>query len=157
MEGQSIPWLISVSILLVPTNYFIYRGHLEVVRALCEHPDVNIDINASEGPQKRTSLHWAAKNGRVEVVSFLLKKGADAKLIDSNGKTALSLSNTSWSRDKQSQRGESIILGLIDHDPVTASQDSHLMENAAVSGSAKIVEKLIAAGADSTKQDEHGW
>ena len=153
---SSGPWLLCSYFLLAPADLPLSRGYLEVVKALWEHEDVKIDINAPEGPQKRTPLHWAAKNGRIDVVTFLIKEGANAKTIDNNGKTALSLCNLVWSRDKQTQR-ESVILELIDHDSATAIQDSHLMENAAIRGSVKIVEKLIAIGSDPTKQDEHGW
>ncbi len=101
-------------------------------------------------------MHWAAKNGRVEVVAYLLEQGADATIKDSDGKTALNLSAMGWLRDKQSQR-EPLVLALIDRDSAAAAQDTNLMTNAALRGSIKVIDKLIDAGADPSKQDEHGW
>ena len=132
------------------------RGNTEVVRVLLTQSDVEFDINATSGSLKRTALHQAAKNGKAEVVSLLLENGADAKIHDTTGKTALSLSGSSWSNNK-SLRREPLILALIDHDAATAAQDSNLMANAAMNGSAKVIEKLVDLNADPSKQDEHGW
>ena len=91
-------------------------------------------------------------------MSLLLDKGADATIQDSNGKTALNLSAMDWLKDrnKHSQR-EPVILSLLDRDSSAASHDINLMTNAAIHGSVKVIEKLIDAGANPTKQDEHGW
>jgi uncharacterized protein len=35
----------------------------------------------------KTSLHWAAENGRTEVVRLLLERGADAHVRDEDGDT----------------------------------------------------------------------
>lgn len=120
------------------------------------HPDAEIDVNAIEGSPKRTALHWAAYNGRVEVVSLLLENGADATMRDANGKTALSLSGMSWSKDRSLQR-EPMIIALIEHDSATAAEDTNLMAMAGIRGSAKVIEKLVDAKAPPSKQDEHGW
>lgn len=39
----------------------------------------------------RTALHWAAKRGQKDVVSYLLKHGADKKLLTSKEETPLAL------------------------------------------------------------------
>ena len=131
------------------------RGHLEIVKLLLAHSDANIDVNAIEGAPKRTALHWAAYNARVEVVLFLLQNGADATIKDANGKTALNLGGLSWSKTKSLSR-EPMILALIECDEHTAAQDTDLMAIAAIRNSAKVIEKLLDAKAHPSKQDEHG-
>ena len=65
------------------------RGHLEIVKMLLAHADAHIDVNAIEGTPKRTALHWASYNARVDIVLLLLENGADATVADANGKTPL--------------------------------------------------------------------
>ena len=36
-----------------------------------------------------TPLHYAAQDGRVEIVSFLLSRGADPTILDTKGRTVL--------------------------------------------------------------------
>ena len=131
------------------------RGHLEIVKMLLTHSDANIDVNGIEGAPKRTALHWAAYNARVEVVLFLLQNGADATIKDSSGKTALNLGGLSWSKTKSLSR-EPMLLALIERDEHTAAQDTDLMAIAAIRNSAKVIEKLLDAKAHPSKQDEHG-
>ena len=131
------------------------RGHLEIVKMLLVHSDANIDVNAIEGAPKRTALHWAAYNARVEVVLLLLQNGADATIKDAKGKTALNLGGLSWSKTKSLSR-EPMILALIELDQHTAAQDTDLMAIAAIRNSAKVIEKLLDAKAHPSKQDEHG-
>lgn len=132
------------------------RGHVEVVKMLLEQIDVVSTVNVQETAQMRTALHWAAYNGRIEVVDVLLKNGADATIKDSKGKTALALCGERWAKDKSGDR-VAIILTLIDHDRETASEDTELMAIAAIKGSTKVIEKLLDARAHPGKQDEHGW
>lgn len=123
---------------------------------ILEYPYTRIDVNAIEGSTKRTALHWAAKNCKTQVVSLLLRNGADATIIDSGGKTALGLTAPNWSRDKHANC-EALIVELITQDGATAAEDNQLMATAAMRDSIQVVEKLIEAGADSFKEDEHGW
>lgn len=41
-----------------------------------------------------TELHYAAKNRFVDRVELLLRRGADPKVLDSTGKTALDLAHS---------------------------------------------------------------
>ena len=132
------------------------RGHVEVVKMLLEEIDATSTVNIQETAQMRTALHWAAYNGRTEVVDVLLKNGADATIKDSKGKTALALCGQRWAKDKSGDR-LAIIITLIDHDRETASEDTELMAIAAIKGSTKVIEKLLDARAHPGKQDEHGW
>ena len=132
------------------------RGHVEVVKMLLEEIDIASTVNIQETAQMRTALHWAAYNGRAEVVDVLLKNSADATVEDSKGKTALALCGQRWAKDKSGDR-VAIILTLIDHDRGTASEDPELMAIAAIKGSTKVIEKLLDSRAHPSKQDEHGW
>lgn len=131
------------------------RGHLDIVKMLIGHADAKIEVNAIEGTPKRTALHWASYNNRVDVVLFLLQNGAKATLADADGKTPLTLAGLSWSKDSSLNR-EPMILALIDKDPHTAANDTELMAMAAMRGSSKVIEKLLDAKAPASKQDEHG-
>jgi ankyrin repeat protein len=48
------------------------------------------DPNQSDAAGGRTALHWAVRNGNVEIVDILIKGGADLNKGDQAGKTALS-------------------------------------------------------------------
>ena len=132
------------------------RGHVEVVKLLFEEIDAAAFVSIQETAQKRTALHWSAYNGRTEVVDVLLKKGADAKIEDVKGKTALTLCGQGWANDKSGDR-VAIIVSLIDLDRETAAKDAELMAIAAIKGSTKVIERLLDARAHPSKQDEHGW
>ena len=131
------------------------RGHLEIVKMLLAHADAHIELNAIEGTLRRTALHWASYNGRVDVVLLLLEKGADATVADTNGKTPLSLGGLGWFKDHSLDR-EPMINALIEHDRSTAARDTELMAIAAIRGSANVIERLLDAKAHPSKQDEHG-
>ena len=49
---------------------------------------IRCDINAVD-MQFRTSLHWAAVLGLMEILGVLMEKGADPSLTDAVGATAL--------------------------------------------------------------------
>lgn len=132
------------------------RGHVEIVKMLLEEVDAGFAVNAQETVQRRTALHWAAYNGRTEVVDVLLQNGANATIEDSKGKTALALCGQGWAKDKSGDRVP-IIVALVDHDRETAAKDTELMATAAIKGSTKVIEKLLDARAHPSKQDEHGW
>lgn len=51
----------------------------------------NLEINAVGGSFNRTALHQAAKVGCVDAVQMLIDGGADVRLEDKNGESALSL------------------------------------------------------------------
>jgi len=51
--------------------------------------DKGANINDQSSPQKDTPLHYAATEGNIEVIKFLLEQGADTKLTNSLGRTAL--------------------------------------------------------------------
>lgn len=54
---------------------------------LLSNGDFNIDIELDE--YGHTALHWAAALGRVNLLSLLIQKGANAHRVNTNGETAL--------------------------------------------------------------------
>jgi ankyrin repeat protein len=66
-------------------EYWASLGNLTMVqRALEEQPDVNV-----KGLDDYTALHAAAENGHVEVMRFLLERGADVNARLVSGQTPL--------------------------------------------------------------------
>jgi ankyrin repeat protein len=63
-------------------------GHLEIVRYLVEQRDV--PLNALERPFGATPLFVAARFLRLDVVQYLMEKGADPTIATTHGETAIS-------------------------------------------------------------------
>ena len=51
----------------------------------------SLDLNAAEIVTGRTALHYAAENGHSNIVTFLLAHGAESNVVDSDGRTPISL------------------------------------------------------------------
>ncbi len=60
-------------------------NNLEAVKYLLENDCFDINYVSRRGT---TALHWAAKEGGMEVCSYLLEHGADTDIVDEEGKTA---------------------------------------------------------------------
>lgn len=56
------------------------------IKYLLNQPGANVDRLTHDG---RTYLHWAAQRGNVEVMAYLLDKGAKPNIVDSHGTTPL--------------------------------------------------------------------
>lgn len=79
----------------------VEKGRLDILQALFDHgSDVNerVGPNAGSSRQKRkhlkaseTPLMTAVNNRLPEVASWLLERGANAEIMDLNGKTAMML------------------------------------------------------------------
>lgn len=61
------------------------------IESVCEIVTKGTDVNAQHEMNGWTALHWAAKRGQKDVVSYLLKHGADKKLLTSKEETPLAL------------------------------------------------------------------
>jgi len=83
----------------------------ECVRALLAAAKPKVDVTAfakavnAANMDKRTSLMCVAASGDAGSVKALLLGGADAALVDSEGKSALELAQTPKARDKDSSGG----------------------------------------------------
>lgn len=71
-------------------------GHLEAARVLLER---GAAINRQGRKERRTVLMEAARFNHTDLVRFLLQKGADARMADSEGRTALDLARLEKAAD----------------------------------------------------------
>ena len=69
---------------------------IEMVRFLIEH---GVPVNASDGNQQWTALHFAARDKRSRFVELLLSSGAEVDAVDIHGNTALGRSLDSLPHD----------------------------------------------------------
>ena len=70
-----------------PLHYAAAKGLLALVKELVEQRSVAVDITTQDS--KSTPLHLAASRGHLHVVRFLVDHGADPKLLDGEGGSAL--------------------------------------------------------------------
>lgn len=63
-------------------------GDIEIVRKLVQRDGLNVN---GQGALNRTALHQAAMNGKLEVVMYLLERGANKNAVGNSGETALHL------------------------------------------------------------------
>jgi ankyrin repeat protein len=75
-----------------------YEGHAEIVRLLLAH-DGGQHIDDRLGFTGGTALHESCSCRRAPVVTVLLGAGADPRLVDSDGRTPLSLAVTKGCRE----------------------------------------------------------
>jgi ankyrin repeat protein len=66
--------------------YAAYNGHISIVKFLLN--ETNTNINATD-VDSRTALMWAVIRGHEAIAAFLIKEGADPKIFDDLGNTAL--------------------------------------------------------------------
>jgi hypothetical protein len=69
-----------------------HRGDLKTVRRLLESgdvPHVDADVTTNSGAYHYTALHRACAEGHATVVAWLLGAGANPRILDAFGKTAL--------------------------------------------------------------------
>lgn len=92
-----------------PMQMAVEKGRVDVLKDLVEHggdvnerlePDVGC-LAASKKKQlaSESLLHVAVNFGQVELVGWLLEKGADAKAVDLRGKTAATLAEERRDRE----------------------------------------------------------
>ena len=133
------------------------RGHKKVVEMLFEKLDYDLtSLSTQDTKFGQTPLHAAAYNGQKSVVEFLIGNQAPIKIKDKHGNTPLKSCFDGWTEAK-SEDYEAICLRLMEIDPKVAVQDPEILRVAAMRGSIPVIKKLLEAGADPMKQDEHGW
>lgn len=127
---------------------------LEAVRHYVESGvDVNelIDVNPSQDAFMETLLHLAAAHQHVEIMKYLLGRGADANLA--NGKAGeRPLHMVIGASDADVKAVALLLEHGADVNATMTNQDSTPLHDAIIMGHVAIVELLLARGADPTKQ-----
>ena len=116
------------------------------------------NINAKRGDDT-TALIWAASNGKAEMVSFLVSKGAEIEAKDRLGATALieaALNPTQEDANGQTLAAVEKLLAAGANVHATARDGETALMTAATKGEDGIVEKLLDAGAEVNAVDVDG-
>lgn len=79
-----------------PIMFVARAGDIEAMRILLEHPDINLNEQDENG---FSPVMIAAKEGHVETFRLLVFAGADVKLSNKFGETAITLSELNKNRD----------------------------------------------------------
>ncbi|KQV73360.1 ankyrin repeat domain-containing protein [Rhizobium sp. Root1220] len=72
-----------------PLLFAAANGDVKVAEVLAGKADINV----RSGENQATALHYAAMDSRIEMIRFLLARGADPTLVNKNGETAYTLAN----------------------------------------------------------------
>ena len=93
---------------------FAPTGMLEAVKFLIE--EVGVDVNA-EDEDGSTALHHAASRGDVEMILYLVSKGADPKVINREGQSTADMANGPVQRTQPYSEARDLLvkLGAINH------------------------------------------
>lgn len=123
----------------------VQNDHIALLRLLL---DAKVDVNIIDRLD-RTPLHWTALYNNYEAAECLLDAGADIDIKDHYEETALDISlyglNTS------------LVILLLEHGAWPPEKKLQVTLCAAAQwGSAELVQRLVAAGADPQKKDAYG-
>ncbi|XP_043704358.1 ankyrin-3 [Telopea speciosissima] len=80
----------------VPLMFVAQSGDTEVLETLINRPDINVDYQDDNG---FTAVMVTAMEGHVEAFRLLVYAGADVKLCNKSGETAITLSELNQNRD----------------------------------------------------------
>ena len=143
------------------------QGHVDVVKMLLTKYREYLDIDAFDKALGWTPLHVAAYRGFTEIVECLLDHGADMKVLDKKGRTALVLCYQQWellhaTDSVRDASFEGALVALIEADRTAAVSEPHLLSAAARKGSISVLEALVLGPpgqprADPVLRDEFGW
>lgn len=104
-----------------------------MIKLIAAGADVNASVNRPRKnifmPNGQTPLIKAAQSGQVGFVKLLLRYGADPKLADSTGKTALDYAET-WHREVRKDRLQDVPAFAEDGDEERAKEVIALLESA---------------------------
>ncbi|OAP59095.1 hypothetical protein AYL99_06393 [Fonsecaea erecta] len=131
------------------------RGLSTVIEFILAHVDNEAALTTVSN-RGWSALHYAALRARPEATMTLLKRGADSRCKDPEGKTPLQLCyGKIWTKPDEAR--ETTISALIDHDQQAAIAEIELLHTLAINDSPSLVAKLLEYGANPYATDEHGW
>lgn len=129
------------------------RGDLERVRSILDH---GVGVNDAN-EIGYTPLMSAARSYQVEIVSFLIERGADVKAVDSDGQSVLhaAVGESPSQPERQATCVKMLLEAGADGNITTPSGDTPLM-HAAWFGCIDSAKVLAGAGVDHEKVDSQG-
>ena len=104
---------------LMPVDEFVQAAKEGLWRQVAELSDGVIDINTANNADGWNALTAAASNGNTEVVKLLLLKGADPKLKDRAGRSALEMAQNNGRRETAEVLREALGVGAQKRAPST--------------------------------------
>lgn len=126
------------------------------VEAVKKQLDAGAKIDAPASAGDATALHWAAKEGRDQVVALLIERGADLKATRRDGKNALCIAGESGRTEVAKQLLDAAKAKNIDIvNSVDRLGGTPLMWTAAL-GKPETVQLLLANGATVNVADKNG-
>eukprot|EP00045_Choanoeca_perplexa_P006310 m.53663 g.53663 ORF g.53663 m.53663 type:complete len:479 (+) comp13576_c0_seq1:72-1508(+) len=131
-----------------PLHIASLNGHVECVKVLCSKSHIPLDAVDHRG---QTAAMHAAIAGSVEVLTFLLARGADSELPDADGNTCLLLAIRADKRNTAT----ALLNASVFVNAVNRQQKTALMF-ACEHGAHEIVKMLLARGADVNLTDTGG-
>jgi len=128
------------------------EGHFDVVTILVDEAGAN--VNATDDHNRNTPLNWAADQGHVDIVRFLIEKKVDVNHVDTHGRTALMMASlvglgTAENIGDYFEIVKILIENKADVNKVDQYGDTAL-SLAVEQQSAEVVELLVSAGADTS-------
>jgi ankyrin repeat protein len=96
------------------THHYAPTGMMAAVRYLVE--ELHVDVNAMDH-EGNTAMHNAAARGDVEMIKYLVSKGADPKVINREGKSTADMANGPVQRTQPWPEALTLLeqLGAVNH------------------------------------------
>jgi ankyrin repeat protein len=130
------------------------EGHVGVVQRLLYYMGGEGVDDKGEYYKQLTALHFAAANGHEEVVKLLLKRGADATIVNALGAIPLSTACEGGHLGVAQLLLDHQGLQALGMTPTTGPTPLH---HAARWGREDVVKFLLSKGADANSQRRNGW
>ena len=125
------------------------KGNQRIMDILLDRPGVKAMVNQADG-KRRTSLHYAAEKGHVEVVKKLVKLGANPNNKDKAGLTPIHLAG----KIKDASKRIFTIMAL--KNTTTLKGDKEALFTALKTGDKEFVELVLKFDAEMDVLDEKG-
>jgi ankyrin repeat protein len=124
------------------------KGDLDGIKALIEKDPELVDARDQDG---RTALHWACRGVHLDVVKYLVEKGANVDAEDANRVVPLHSLAT-----RNNAQGIAILVDKGANVDAVSYGGNTALHYAGMSDAANAVEILMAAGADLEIKEDYG-